>query len=77
MRAVTKPVVRQMHLMLDADDLWALMRSAVDDWKKVLGLDPYDLVMSVTHVDECPGNPDVVVRICIALEEKQEKEQEG
>ncbi len=71
MRAVTRPVVRQVHLMLDVDDLWALMHSAVDDWKKVIGLAQQDLVLSVTHVDHCPSNPDALVRICLSLQEEE------
>jgi hypothetical protein len=73
-RAVTRPVVRQMHLLLNLDDLWALMHSAVDDWQKVIGLNPEDLMLTVTHLDHSPNNPEALVRICLSLEERDEEE---
>ena len=75
MRAVTRPVVRQMHLLLNLDDLWALMYSAVDDWKKVVGLNREDLMLTVTHLDHCPNNPDALVRFCLSLEEDYEEDE--
>ena len=57
MRAAARPIIREVHLSLDEDDLWALMHEAGDDWKAVIGLNREVSVLTVTHVDHCPGNP--------------------
>jgi hypothetical protein len=46
----------------------------VDDWQKVIGLNPEDLMLTVTHLDHSPNNPEALVRICLSLEERDEEE---
>ena len=72
MRAAARPIIREVHLSLDEDDLWALMHEAVDDWKAVIGLNREDSVLTVTHLDHCPGNPNALVRICRSWQEEQD-----
>ena len=74
MRAAARPIIREVHLSLDEDDLWALMHEAVDDWKAVIGLKREDSVLAVTHVDHCPGKPNALVRICLSLQEEERDE---
>ena len=71
MRAAARPIIREIHLSLDEDDLWALMHEAVDDWKAVIGLNREDSVLTVTHVDHSPSNPNALVRICLSLQEEE------
>ena len=61
MRAAARPIIREVHLSLDEDDL-------------VIGLNREDSVLTVTHVDHSPSNPNALVRICLSLQEEERDE---
>ena len=77
MRAVTRPVVREVHLTLDEHDLWELLYSCAEDWRHLIGVSDEKWTLRVTHVDKSPalpgtGEPLGLVRICLSLLEKSE-----
>ena len=85
MRATTRPVIKEVHLTLDENDLWELLYSCTADWRSLIGVHDEKWTLKVTHVDkglrDIPPNrsddqygrqvyPDAAVRICMSLQEK-------
>ena len=90
MRATTRPVIKEVHLTLDENDLWELLYSCTVDWRSLIGVSDEKWTLKVTHVDKPPNQsddqygrqvyPDAAVRICMSLQEKpfnQIKEQKA
>ena len=80
MRATTRPVIKEVHLTLDENDLWELLYSCTVDWRSLIGVSDEKWTLTVTHVDKPPKPPGTsvyskeeplgMVRICMYLQEK-------
>ena len=78
MRATTRPIVREVRLTLDEHDLWDLLYSCTEDWRHLIGVSDEKWTLRVTHVDKSgnirtPEEHPIKVRICMALEEKEQE----